>query len=349
VYRIYYQAKGFKEGKSVFAKVWHPDGHAELTEEFDQLGDGMYVLDYTIPSSGRYLWLIYEDGIPAVSRVFEFGSSVDPPGGLMSFRVEDGSGVKGATSYATVAFFKAYFADRNVDVSAITDEQIRGCLVAATDYIDTRWGPSFLGRRLWASLYSRSTFTLTEQLSPGDTITVNQMTYVAGTDFDIGDTLVETLRNVMKAVGDGDDEDIVISFLFPDPDVMSLVVFFTRDGIDTTNTGTGGAWDVTASEGQSAHGQPLEFPRDYLRDRDGEPVCGVPVKVMAATAEYAYRAHTAALAPDPVVQPGVTGVTQTVGPISTSTQYSSVRITKAYPAADRLLSEYMQTSSILRN
>lgn len=57
----------------------------------------------------------------------------------MVFTVEDGTGLADANSYATVAFYRSYFADRGVDVTTETDGQIQGWLVQATDYIGTRW------------------------------------------------------------------------------------------------------------------------------------------------------------------------------------------------------------------
>ena len=86
----------------------------------------------------------------------------------MTFLVEDSSGVKGATSYATVAFFQSYFLDRNIDVTGLSTAEIQALLIAATDYIDTRWGLKFLGIRKWDSLGSRSIFTLTDQPADGE-------------------------------------------------------------------------------------------------------------------------------------------------------------------------------------
>lgn len=79
-YRVYYQAKGFGEGKTVTAKVWRSDGQAEQTEAFDELGDGLYKLDYEYLSPGRYLWLLFEDGRKTTSTILPLGSSGNPAG-----------------------------------------------------------------------------------------------------------------------------------------------------------------------------------------------------------------------------------------------------------------------------
>lgn len=80
--------------------------------------------------------------------------------------------------------------------------------------------------------------------------------------------------------------------------------------------------------------QALEFPRDDV---------GMPTKLLYATYEYALRALTATLAPDPVVDETggkVISKTETVGPLSEAVTYESgvaIALFKPYPAADVLL------------
>lgn len=94
--------------------------------------------------------------------------------------------------------------------------------------------------------------------------------------------------------------------------------------------------------------QPLGFPRLNLYDRAGQLVEGIPTNLKKATAEYALRALSNELLPDPTTEANgavVAGVRQKVGPIETETTYQAtmgVRLLKPYPAADRLLSEYVQ-------
>lgn len=68
----------------------------------------------------------------------------------MSFQVEDGSGLANANSYVELAFVLDYFTDRNVPAwAALTSDTIRqAACIAATDYIDSRWGAYFLGCKL---------------------------------------------------------------------------------------------------------------------------------------------------------------------------------------------------------
>lgn len=97
--------------------------------------------------------------------------------------------------------------------------------------------------------------------------------------------------------------------------------------------------------------QPLGFPRLELYDRAGQLVEGIPEKLKKATAEYALRALSGELMPDPVTDTSgamVIGNRQKVGPIETEVTYAASSqgstVLKPYPAADRLLSEYVRGS-----
>lgn len=57
----------------------------------------------------------------------------------MAFVVEDGTGKSDANAYIDVTFYRSYFADRGVDVTAEQDADIQGRIIQATDYIELRW------------------------------------------------------------------------------------------------------------------------------------------------------------------------------------------------------------------
>lgn len=93
--------------------------------------------------------------------------------------------------------------------------------------------------------------------------------------------------------------------------------------------------------------QELDFPRLGLRDSNGRLVLGIPTKLKQATAEYALRAGSGELLPDPSADTAgmVVQKTEKVGPIEESVRYSEGRPVApivAYPAADRLLAEYLK-------
>lgn len=279
----------------------------------------------------------------------------------MAFIVEDGTGKKGATSYATVAYFRAYMADRGIDVTTWTDAEVQACLIKATDYIDTRWRSSLLGQRQYdEGLYSRSVFTLTDLPSAGESIVIDgeaytfQATPSLDTDIEIGDTIEETFENLESVVLENQDSEdpVMVDCEMIDPDIWSLTIYTVRDGITTTTTCVNGSFDVATSTGYSGKRQPREFPREYLYDAQGEEVEGIPENLKAATCEYAYRSKTVTLAPDPEVDASISSISQSVGPISKSVTYSGSGLSaaiKPYPAADRLLSEYVRGGGIIRS
>lgn len=88
--------------------------------------------------------------------------------------------------------------------------------------------------------------------------------------------------------------------------------------------------------------QTTEWPRMNVYDRDRRYVNGIPVEVKEATAEYALRALTQELNPDPERDPSgrpVHSKSEQVGPISESVTYAygGAYTMPAYPAADQKL------------
>ncbi len=74
----------------------------------------------------------------------------------MPLVVEDGTGVAGADSYASLTAAAAYWAARPHDPNAgrwtaAADPNREGALREATDYVDATWGPLFRGSRKTAA------------------------------------------------------------------------------------------------------------------------------------------------------------------------------------------------------
>lgn len=84
--------------------------------------------------------------------------------------------------------------------------------------------------------------------------------------------------------------------------------------------------------------QVTQFPRIHLYDRDGDFVEGVPQEVKEADAEYAFRALSSSLQPDPDLDSSgrpVRSKREKVGPIETETEWLGTSAQLAnYPAAD---------------
>ena len=91
----------------------------------------------------------------------------------------------------------------------------------------------------------------------------------------------------------------------------------------------------------------MEFPRENLRGWDGRLILGIPLKLRQATAEYAVRALATALDPDPVFDSTasrIIRIRQHAEGFQKETTYSgggSTVITRPYPAADRLMDEFV--------
>lgn len=167
----------------------------------------------------------------------------------MAFLVEDGTGLAGATSGASVAEADAYFTDRAVTAWTGVTAVKQAALIRATDYVELRFAAYFKN-------------TVQFPLTP----------------------------------------------------------------------------------------QALSFPR-----LDGNGVTtGIPVAYKRAVCEYALRALTAVLAPDPITSTsGLSVVSEThkVGPIEDSFEYAKMgagsvsALFKPYPAADKLLTSLLRASS----
>lgn len=120
---------------------------------------------------------------------------------------------------------------------------------------------------------------------------------------------------------------------FTDPQIASAIVRAT-DYLDQRFSFVG--------QRLQGRDQSTEWPRYVARGRDDYAINGIPVEVKEAVAEYALRALSAALNPDP--ERGGTGAaiaakSESVGPISDSVTYvsGSVFTLPKYPAADQRL------------
>lgn len=100
--------------------------------------------------------------------------------------------------------------------------------------------------------------------------------------------------------------------------------------------------------------QRMSWPRSNAKYRDGTSALGVPIEVEEATNEYAFRALTITLAPDPTYDDRnqrVTSKTEIVGPLEESTTYSDSGATfkfRKYPEVDALLRDLVIAGNEVR-
>lgn len=93
----------------------------------------------------------------------------------------------------------------------------------------------------------------------------------------------------------------------------------------------------------------IHFPADNAYDRNGFLHEGVPDQVKKATSELALLALDTDIFDNSSVEQEVTSLTHSVGPVSTSTSYSSVQSNvPIYPRVDRILQPVLQRRRSIR-
>lgn len=279
----------------------------------------------------------------------------------MALVVETGAGLRNANSYIATAFVTTYLTDRNRVTentwSSRTTAEQEAAVIAATDYIEKRFGARFKGYQefTFEEVFATATLTFSGLPLNGETLTLGDETWTfvttsTGADYEIviGADAAGTATNVVSAIS-GTSRHATAT-------ADSAVVTFTAEadgtsGNDTVLSGTITNGVIVAfSGGQDGGSQPLSFPRCSLYDRSGIEVLGIPRKLKEATAEYAVRAVVAALMTDGAIinaSGAVERIKEKVGPIETETRFVDGSYLQAqivpYPAADRLLSEFMTT------
>lgn len=287
----------------------------------------------------------------------------------MKLIVEDGTGVYGANSYAGRGFVRDYLVrrNRNVDWDAASDAVKDAALIAATDYIDRRFGPRFLGQKQFCDLKVFASNILQIRVLPvdGNTVTIGTVTYIFRTtavvanDVAIGSTISDARGALLSALaGTGGGSGTVVhpsvsgGVLAGTGDVIvrALVAGILATGIPTSASNPNHVWDYSQLIGGVDDAeQSLEFPRTYLYSVTGFSITGIPELLKQAVAEYAERALVSVLMPDPQVEATGGQVIKTfdkVGPVETEREYvggSSIQIFQKYPAADRLLSSFISS------
>ncbi len=294
----------------------------------------------------------------------------------MTLILEDGTGVSGANAYTTNALVNTYLVERNRGSEngwdGFAGSEKDASVIAATDYIETRFGQRFLGRREFQNIsVARGTLTFTGQPLNTETVTIGGTVYTYNTTLGgansvlIGANVEASIQNLIDAIaatssklGDTVGAGTVAHTTATAAEAVGdrLVAVAIAKGtpgndVATTETVTAASWSTATLVGGSDTNEPqwLSFPRVFLFDREGLQVLGMPTKLFQATAEYAVRAVAGTkLSPDPSVDASgqvVIGKRTKIGPIETETRYleggSLAQLIKPYPAADRLLMSYV--------
>ncbi len=280
----------------------------------------------------------------------------------MALILEDGTGVSGANAYTTSAAVTTYLTERNRvaenDWNGFSGSEKNAAVIAATDYIETRFALRFLGQRQFQNVsVARGTLTFTGQPANGEQVVLDGTTYTFNTSLGgansvlIGASVAASILNLVNTVT-ASNTTVSVAEAVGDRLLAIAVVKGTAGNIIvTTTTVTLATWSGATLLGGSDVSDPqaLSFPRIFLYDREGIAVLGMPTRLLQATAEYAIRTVAGTkLSPDPTVDGTgqlVIGKSTKVGPLETSVKYSDsgalLQVSKPYPAADRLLAGYI--------
>ena len=261
----------------------------------------------------------------------------------MTLIVENGTGILKANSYVGLAYAQTYLTDRGRNVapwSTATRADKEVALIKATDYIDKRFNLRFLGELMFTELGVPAKNMLIVAALPeeDDTITFNENTYTfktssgGPTEITIGGSIDSCAFNIMSAASS--QTDMVFS-------VLGSVVYMEAAEVGDLSYPTSSTSDNIAFESETLFGgsdssgqQPLCFPRTAFN--------GIPEVLKMATVEYAFRALTDDLMPDPTLDDTGQQIRrkfEKVGPIEEETVYQSSGgfLFRAYPEADALL------------
>ena len=280
----------------------------------------------------------------------------------MPLTVERGFSSPVANGYISSGFLTAYLEERNRSTENGYDTASSvardAAIIAATSYIDTRWGARLRGIRKKSMPATAAVgiveFMAATNVVENDTITIEDTTYTFKSspatvnEVELGNSVLLSLENFVNIVN---EQNLLLSATkVKNQTVVRLTTLQTgaHGNYFSLASNSNGLTTTPFSGGADGGSQPLEFPRFGLYDSSGRTVEGIPTKLCQATAEYAIRALNGQLYTDPTVSVSGRSVRESyakIGPIEERTVYEAGGAVsspiKPYPAADRLLAEYL--------
>jgi hypothetical protein len=280
--------------------------------------------------------------------------------------VEDGSGIVGANSFATVAEADTYFADRggNTVWDALADADKEAALIVATDYIEKKFGTRFQGTKKFRQKFSaEATVTFLSNPEADDSVVIDGTTYTfvsslsQANDILIQSRTRETMSAFVAAIngetGHYHEDTVanteVSASILDGRRVLLTARYEGEDGNDIEISKVNGLQSLSLNfstlNGGSENGvsQTLSFPRDNCFV-EWVAVQGVPSQVKWSLYELAVRAAASELMPDPATDATgriVVEKTEKVGPIEETTRYSGFATLEValgvYPGAEIMM------------
>jgi len=286
----------------------------------------------------------------------------------MALIIETGVGVRNANAYVNAAYVTAYLTARNRQTEngwSTSNSTIQdAAVVAATDYVDKRFGPRFKGvpKVTFDETYAEAEMEFGGLPDPADELTLGDdiYTFVSSLSGDAYEVLIgasgaATASNLEAAIEAGPGAGVTYGLGTPQSRHSAAKAAGAVLTLTAKAAGAGGNLSVLEgpltnvtitgfSGGKDGGIQPLAWPRASAYDQQGNLIQGIPDRLRQVVAEYAVRAVSSVLLPDPATDPyggRLYSRREQVGPIQEEARYSRTSGTSdifvAYPAADRLI------------
>lgn len=286
----------------------------------------------------------------------------------MTLVVETGVGIREANSYIDVQYVTDYLTIRNRQTenswSSSDDEVKVAAVVSATDYVDKRFGHRFKGlpKFTFEEVNAKAELSFSGLLEPTEELTLGDDIYtfvssLSGDPYEviISTSVEDTASNLEAAINGGVGAGVTYGLGTPQSrhataKASGVVLSLTAKAAGSSGSLTVLEGDVSNLEikrfsgGKDGGLQPLCWPRARAYDERGQEIQGIPDRLKKAVSEYAVRAVSKDLLPDPVTDTfggRVNQRTEIVGPITESWKYdigsAGTVIFSPFPAADRLI------------
>jgi hypothetical protein len=286
----------------------------------------------------------------------------------MSLIIETGSGIRNANAYVDSAYVTNYLTARNRQTengwSTSSSVIQNAAIIAATDYIDKRFGHKFKGisKIVFEEIYAEAKLTFNGNPISGEDLILGDDTYffvssLSGNSYEIliGASASITASNFEAAINGATGAGILYASETPQSRHASALASGAIVTLTAKAPGSSGSLSVLSgpltnviitsfSGGKDGGAQSLCWPRSEAYDQNGTEILGIPDRLKQAVSEYAVRAVSQVLLPDPTIDPYAGRVnqrTETVGPITESVKYDSGTVGSViftpYPSADKLL------------
>ncbi len=89
--RVVYQATAFQSGLTVTACFWNPFLEKGPPQQFEELSDGLYYLDFDFSHEGTWIGLFFEDGEKKTSQVYKVTTFVGDADNVAGIIVHKGN------------------------------------------------------------------------------------------------------------------------------------------------------------------------------------------------------------------------------------------------------------------